>query len=104
MPAALGALGNDDVRASRGGAFGLGHGRHHVHDQRAGVVRAGEVRAQVLVGPGPGGRDHPRADVERGGEAVLLGHEQQVVEPKRPPGSLDATIALAPAVRCAFGS
>ena len=83
MAAALAALRDDDVGAGLDGALGFRHRAGHVGDLAAGLVRAVEIRLQILLGPRPGELHHRRPQFERGGEAVLARVEQQKIQPER---------------------
>ena len=83
MAAALGTLRDNNVGACLCRAFGFRHGAGHVGDQSARLVRAVEIRAQILLGLRPGKLNDRRPQFERGRNAVLARREQQKIEPER---------------------
>ena len=88
MPAAFGALRDDDVGTSLRRAFGLRDVSGHVSDDAAGFVRTIELRAQILPRPRPSELHHRRPQVEGGGKAVFPRVEQKKIRPERLVGLL----------------
>ena len=82
MPAAFGALSDDDVRPRFSSARGFMDCRDHVHDDGASVVRAREQRRQVVLGGWPGGREDGRPGGQDSVDRSLVSQEEQQIEPE----------------------